>query len=171
MSASDFCAGALIFVVSLPAAPCTCCYRFMASFHCVPISKTCLAAHLSFKLFVNFSFWLFSRDFFESRWFFFSMKISTSGVEVMFLVFIQVVFFTSRRLYSFFLVHCHSFQYTACYSRGCRSGGRFWYQRKRIWLDASQETLKSGVKLGSCNSCHAHICTNRYMYNHDLSKR
>ena len=32
----------------------------------------------------------------------FSLKLSRSGLEEMFLVDIQVVFFTSRRLYSFF---------------------------------------------------------------------
>ena len=32
---------------------------------------TCLAAHWTFIIFVNFSFCLFSRDFYESRWLFF----------------------------------------------------------------------------------------------------
>ena len=55
----------------LAAAPHTRRYYFMASFHCVPISKTCLAAHCYFIIFVNFSFWLFSRNLFESWCFFF----------------------------------------------------------------------------------------------------
>ena len=45
MVASDFCAGAFIFVVSLAAALCTRRYRFMASFHCLAVSKKYLAAH------------------------------------------------------------------------------------------------------------------------------
>ena len=46
-----------------------CCFK--AHFHYVPISVTCLATHLSFEIFLNFSFCLFFRDLFESRWFFF----------------------------------------------------------------------------------------------------
>ena len=68
-AASDFGTGALILVVSLVAARCTSRYCFMASFRCVPVSNPCLAAHLSFIIFVSFSFCLFSRDFNESRCF------------------------------------------------------------------------------------------------------
>ena len=89
---SDFDAGALTFVVSLAVAPCTRRYRFLASFHCLFISKTCLAAHLSFIIFVYFSFCVFFRDFYES-WWFLSLKVSRSGVEVTVLIFIQVAFF------------------------------------------------------------------------------
>ena len=63
----DFGTGALIFVESLVATPRTCCYCFTASDHCVPISKTFHAAHYSFIIFVNFSFCLFSMDFYDSR--------------------------------------------------------------------------------------------------------
>ena len=53
---SDFGAGALIFVVSLATASRTRHYCFTASFYCVPISETCLAAYWSFIIFAKFSF-------------------------------------------------------------------------------------------------------------------
>ena len=56
VAAPDFGTGALIFVVFLVAAPHTRRYCFMASFHCVLMSKTCLAAHWSLIIFVNFGF-------------------------------------------------------------------------------------------------------------------
>ena len=65
------CAGALILVVSLVAALCRRRYRFMAFFHNVSVSKTCPSAHWSFIIFENFRFCLFSRNFYEPRWFFF----------------------------------------------------------------------------------------------------
>ena len=71
VAASDFSTGTLVFVVTLTAAPRTRCYCFTASFHCVLISKACLAAHWSFIIFVNLIFCLSSRDFYESRWFVF----------------------------------------------------------------------------------------------------
>ena len=71
VAAPDFGAGALIFVVSLAAAHRTGPYCFTVSFHCVSMSKTRLAASLYFIIFVSFSFCLFSRDFYESWWFFF----------------------------------------------------------------------------------------------------
>ena len=91
MVAFDFVTGALIFILSLAAAPCTRRYRFMATFRCVFIFKTRFGAHWSFKIFVLLAF-------LRSSFFF---KVSRSGEEEMILVVIQVDFFTSRRLYSF----------------------------------------------------------------------
>ena len=54
----------------------------------------------------------------------FSLKVSRSGVENTFLLFIQVAFCISERSYSF-LVCCNSRQYQGCFSRGFRSGNRF----------------------------------------------
>ena len=54
----------------------------------------------------------------------FSLQVSRSGLEVMFLVFIQVAICTSKRLYGF-LAHCYSLQFPGCYSRECRSGHGF----------------------------------------------
>ena len=67
----DFGNGALIFVVSLVAAPRTRRYRFTASVYHVLIFNTLLAAHWSFIILVSFSFTLFSRDSYESQWLFF----------------------------------------------------------------------------------------------------
>ena len=101
VAASDFGVCALIFVVSLAAAPCTRRYRFIAYFHCVSVSKTCLAARWSFVILENFSFCLFSGISMNLGGSF-SLKVSRSGVKARFLVFIHVDFFTSRRFYSFF---------------------------------------------------------------------
>ena len=46
-------------------------YCFTESFHFVSISKTCLATHWSFIIFVSICFCFFLRGFFEYRWFFF----------------------------------------------------------------------------------------------------
>ena len=105
MAASDFGAGALIFAVSLTAAPCTRHYRSMASFHCVSVSKKCLAAPWSFIIFEKFSFCLFSRDFYESRGFFwfesqqewsrsnvFSFNPCCCLIHVLLLLFTAIVF-------------------------------------------------------------------------------
>ena len=62
--------------------------------------------------FVNFSFCLFYRDFYESQWVLFSLKVSRSGVEIMFVVLIQF----------FFHIRCNSRQYQECYSRRRRLG-------------------------------------------------
>ena len=71
VAASDFGAGALIFVLSLNAAPRTRRYCFTALFHCVYISKTWLAVLYTFIIFVNSSCCLFSRELDESLWLFF----------------------------------------------------------------------------------------------------
>ena len=97
----DFGAGALIFVVSLVAALCTRRYCFRASVDCVSIFKTLLAARWSFIIFLSLSFCLFSRISMNNGGYF-SLKVSKSGVNVLILVFIQVAFCTSQRLYSFF---------------------------------------------------------------------
>ena len=83
VAAFDFSAGALIFVVSLVAAHRTHRNYFMSSFHCVPIFKTFLTAHWSFTIFVNFTFCLFSQDFYESQSFiFFEGQQDWSGGNV-----------------------------------------------------------------------------------------
>ena len=47
----------------------------------------------------------------------FSFKVSRSGVEVMFFVFIHVVFFSRLGGCSLSITRCHSLQYLGCYSR------------------------------------------------------
>ena len=69
--AFDLGTSALMFVVSLIAAPCTRYKCFTVPLHSVPIFRTSLAAHWYFIIFVSFSFCLFSRDIYESWWFFF----------------------------------------------------------------------------------------------------
>ena len=113
---------------------CTRRYRFMASFQCVSVSKTCLAAHRSFIIIVNFNFCLFSRETFESRWFFF-FESQQNLVEVVFLVFIQFASCTSERLYSFF----------SSLPQSSISGMlQFWMQiRVFLWLILSQTKIST----------------------------
>ena len=99
--ASDFGTCELIFVVSLTPAHRTRRYCFAKSFYCVLISETCFAAHWSFIIIVNFSSCFFLRDLYDSRWLF-SLKVSRSGVDVVFLVLSNVASCTTERLYSFF---------------------------------------------------------------------
>ena len=80
VEAFDFVTGALIFIVSLAAAPCTRRYCFMAYFRCVSIFKTCFAAHRSFKIFKTFVF-ACSPDISINLGGYFSLKVSRSGVE------------------------------------------------------------------------------------------
>ena len=51
---------------------------------------------------------------------FFSLKVKRSGVEEMFLVGIQVAFFSHLEGCILSLVHCRILQNPGCYSRGCR---------------------------------------------------
>ena len=99
--AFDFGTGALIFVESSAAAPRTrrCCFK--ASVHCVPKFKIFLAAHWFLTIFLNFSFCL-SSGILTNLGDSFSLKVRRSGVEIIFLVFIQVAFCMSESLYSFF---------------------------------------------------------------------
>ena len=87
MVAFDFSTGALVFVVSLVAVPRTRRYCFKASVHSVPIFKTFLAAQWSILLFASFVF-VCSPGIFMNLGGYFSLKVSRSGVEVIFLVFI-----------------------------------------------------------------------------------
>ena len=69
---SDFGIGAQVSVVSLAATPRTRRYCFMACFHCMSISKTCLVAHC-YSVFACFFFSGISMNlggffFFESQW-------------------------------------------------------------------------------------------------------
>ena len=66
VAAYDFVTTAFIFVVSLAAAPRTRRSYFTASFHCMSVSKTCLAAQWSFKISAHFSFffWFLFKMFF-----------------------------------------------------------------------------------------------------------
>ena len=101
VAAVDFVTDAFIFIVSLEAALCTGRYRFKASSRCVSIFKTSFAAHWSFKILKNLSFCLFPGISMNLGGSFF-FRVSSIGIEEMFLVVIQVAFFTSRRLCSFF---------------------------------------------------------------------
>ena len=87
VAATEFGTGALIFAVSLDAAPRTRRYCLASGFHCVPISKTCFAAPWSFIEIVNFSF-ACSPGISMNLYGYFYLKVSRSGVEVVFLVFI-----------------------------------------------------------------------------------
>ena len=116
VATSDFDTGALIFIVSLVAPSRTLRFCFTASFHCVSISKICLAAYWFFLIFIELSSSLFFLYLCAYRWFF-SFKVGRSGVEVMFLIFILIVFCTSRGCI-LSLVHCQCLQYPGCYSRG-----------------------------------------------------
>ena len=84
VAAFDFDAGALILVVSFATAPRARRYCFTASFHCVPISESCLAAHSSSIILINFCCACFPGFSMNSSGYFY-LEVSRSGVEVVFL--------------------------------------------------------------------------------------
>ena len=101
MVAFDLVTGILIFIVALAAETCTRRYRFMALFAVCPYLRHVLQliGHSKYSKTLIF---VRSPGIFMNLGGSFSLEVSRSGVEEMFLVVIQVAFFTSRRLYSFF---------------------------------------------------------------------
>ena len=88
----DFGSGALIFFVSLFAAPCSRRYCFTAPVHGMHIFDTFLTVLWSFIRFVHFSVFFCFPGISMNLGGSFSSKVSRRGVEVMFLVFIQAAF-------------------------------------------------------------------------------
>ena len=122
MAAFDFHTGALFFIVSLAAAPCTRRYRFMASFRCMSIFKTCFAAHWSFKIFESFRLCSCSLGISMNLGGTFSLEVSRIGGEEVFLVVIYKLLFSHLEVCTLSLVDCRILRYPGCYSRGCSSG-------------------------------------------------
>ena len=105
VAASDFGAGEFIFVVSSAAAPCTRRYCFLPSFHCVPISRTCLTALWSFMILIHFSFLLVLPGFLWISVVLFPFNVNRSGIEVVFL-FLSKLVFECPWGHTLYLFHC-----------------------------------------------------------------